>query len=156
MAIEVTVESTIERPPDDVFAAIADLDAWPSWLIASGITTVRRSSDGPLAIGERLVVEQLAAGRAGRFAAEVTALEPPNRFAIRGRDDDGISIEIEASMSATTTPGVAGATALHWGIRIGLPLRLRFFEGIARPQVEQAARLDVESLRLRLEGATRG
>ncbi len=156
MAIEVTVESTIERPPHEVFAAIADLDAWPGWLIASGITSVRRTSAAPLTIGERLVVEQHAAGRAGRFAAEVTALEPPRRLAIRGRDDDGISIEIEASISATATAGVAGATALRWGIRIGLPLRLRFFEGMARPQVEQAARLDVESLRLRLESATRG
>ena len=150
MALEVTIETTIARPPDVVFAYIADLEVWPRWLIASGITAVRRSGAGPLAPGEQLVVEQLAAGRAGRFAAKVTALEPPTRLAIRGRDDDGISIEIEASMSPISTDAV-DATALHWRIRIGLPLRLRLFEGIARPQVEQAARLDLEALRRRLE-----
>ena len=150
MAIEITVDTAIARPPDVVFAYVADVEAWPAWLIASGITAVRRSGSGPLARGERLVVEQVAAGRAGRFAAEVTALEPPKRLAIRGRDDDGISIEIDASTSADPT-GAAAATALHWRIRIGLPLRLLFFEGIARPQVEQAARLDLEGLRRRLE-----
>ena len=154
MALEVTIETTIARPPDVVFAHISDLEAWPRWLIASGITAVRRSGTGPLGPGERLAVEQLAAGRAGRFAAEVTALEPPTRLAIRGRDEDGISIEIEASMSPISTEAV-DATALRWRIRIGLPLRLRFFEGIARPQVEQAARLDLDALRRRLEAGTR-
>ncbi len=155
MAIEVTVDTAIARPPDVVFAYVADIDAWPTWLIATGITAVRRSGGGPLAPGERLLVEQLAAGRAGRFDAEVTVLEPPKRMAIRGRDDDGISIEIEASTSVDATGAVAG-TALRWKIRIGLPLRLRFFEGIARPQVEQAARLDLEGLRRRLESSARG
>lgn len=154
MAIEVTVETAIARPPDAVFAHIADIDAWPTWLIASGITAIRRSGDGPLAIDERLVIEQLAAGRAGRFAAEVMALEPPTRLAIRGRDDDGISIDIEATL-APTAADTGAATALRWMIRIGLPLRLRFFEGIARPQVEQAARLDLEALRRRLETSAR-
>lgn len=153
MALEVTIDTTIARQPDVVFEQIADVEAWPGWLVASGITVVRRSGTGPLVAGERLAVEQLAAGRAGRFAAEVTAMEPPNRLAIRGRDDDGISIEIEASLSAMPTEA-ADATALRWTIRIGLPLRLRFFEGIARPQVEQAARLDLEALRRRLESGT--
>lgn len=150
MAIEVVIDTTIERAPDLVFAYIADVEAWPAWLIASGITSVRRSGNGPLAVGEQLVVEQHAAGRAGRFAAEVTALEPPARLAIRGRDQDGISIEIEAWIPAAMTDA-ADVTALRWGIRIGLPLRLRFFEGIARPQVEHAARLDLDGLRRRLE-----
>lgn len=150
MALEVAIETTIARPPDVVFAHIADVEAWPGWLIASGITAVRRSGTGPLGPGERLAVEQLAAGRAGRFAAEVTAMEPPTRIAVRGRDDDGVSIEIEASLAAVSNEA-ADATALRWTIRIGLPLRLRFFEGIARPQVEHAARLDLDALRRRLE-----
>lgn len=154
MAIEVTVETAIARPPDVVFAHIAAIDAWPTWLIASGIKAVRRSVDGPLAVGERLMIEQLAAGRAARFVADVMALEPPTRLAIRGRDDDGISIEIEATL-APDAAETGAATALRWMIRIGLPLRYRVFESMARPQVERAAVLDVESLRRRLEADAR-
>ncbi len=148
MAIDVTLETTIERPAESVFERVADVETWPEWLIASGITAVRRSSTGPLALGERLVVDQTAAGRAATFAAEVAMLEPPSRLAIRGRDDDGVSIDIEASLASVAE---ATATTLRWTIRIGLPLRFRIFEGIARPQVERAVALDLEALRRRLE-----
>jgi len=149
MAIAVTIESTIARPPEDVFARVADIDAWPSWLIASGIVRVERSTDGPLVAGERLVVEQRAAGRAGTFQASVTALEPPSRFALQGKDEDGVSIDIDAVLA----PADAG-TSLRWSIRIGLPLRYRMFESMARPQVERAAALDIEALRIGLEKPT--
>ena len=152
MAIEVAIESTIERPSDEVFATIADLDGWPGWLVASGIRAVRREIAGEPIAGERLVVEQDAAGRSAIFEAEVTALEPGSRFALRGRDRDGVTIDIEAVVSAAAESGGA-ATDLWWAIRIGLPLRYRMFESMARPQVERAALLDIEALRVRLEAA---
>jgi uncharacterized protein YndB with AHSA1/START domain len=148
MAIEVTLETTIERPVEAVFERVADIERWPEWLIASGITAVRRSNSGQLARGERLVVDQLAAGRPATFAAEVAVLAPPSRLAIRGRDDVGVSIDIEASLVSAVE---ATATTLRWTIRIGLPLRFRIFEGMARPQVERAVALDLEALRRRLE-----
>lgn len=150
MAIEVTVDTTIERSPAVVFERIADVAAWPEWLIASGITAVRRSSTGPMARGEKLIVEQVAAGRPATFAAEVSALEVPSRLAVSGCDDDGVSIEIEASL-APTDAADGTATALRWTIRIGLPFRYRILEGMARPQVERAVQLDLEALRRRLE-----
>jgi uncharacterized protein YndB with AHSA1/START domain len=150
MAIDVGIESTIERSPGDVFAAVADVEGWPSWLIASGIRGVRRERAGMPVAGERLVVEQDAAGRAGTFDAEVTVAEPGSRLALHGRDRDGVTIDIEAVVSPA--PESDGAAAdLSWSIRIGLPLRYRMFESIARPQVERAARLDIEGLRVRLE-----
>ena len=154
MAIEVAIESTIERPPDEVFATIADLDGWPGWLVASGIRAVRREQGGEPVPGERLVVEQDAAGRSATFDAEVVALEPGSRFALRGRDRDGVTIDIEAVVSAAAESDAA-ATDLWWAIRIGLPLRYRMFESMARPQVERAALLDVEGLRIRLEAPDR-
>jgi uncharacterized protein YndB with AHSA1/START domain len=137
-----------------VFAAIADLEAWPSWLIASGIKAVRREREGVPIVGERLVVEQNAAGRAGTFDAEVTVVDPGARFARRGRDRDGVTIEIEAVVSEAAE-SAGRVSDLRWSIRIGLPLRYRVFESMARPQVERAALLDVESLRQRLEAAAR-
>lgn len=146
MSIDVVIETTIARPPSEVFDRVADLAAWPRWLIASGIIRVERSADGPVTTGERLVVEQRAAGRAGTFEASVTAIQVPTRLAIQGRDGDGVSIDIDAAL----VPAGAG-TNLRWSIRIGLPLRYRMLESMARPQVERAAALDIESLRLSLE-----
>ncbi len=149
MAIDVVIESSIARPPEEVYARIADLDGWPTWLIASGIVRVERASSGPAVAGERLLVEQRAAGRAGTFEAEVTAAEPPSRVALHGKDGDGVSIDIEADL----VPAGDG-TALRWSIRIGLPFRYRVFESMARPQVERAAALDVEALRRSLESSS--
>jgi uncharacterized protein YndB with AHSA1/START domain len=146
MAIAVTIETTIGRPPAEVFGHIADIDRWPSWLIASGIVQVERSDDGPLVEGEHLRIDQRAAGRAGTFEAQVTALQAPTRLGLHGRDGDGVTIDIDAALA----PDGAG-TNLRWSIRIWLPLRYRMFESMARPQVERAAALDVEALRRRLE-----
>jgi uncharacterized protein YndB with AHSA1/START domain len=147
MAIAVTIETTVARPPAEVFARIADIGSWPSWLIASGIVRVERSTDGPITDGEHLTVEQRAAGRAGTFDAQVTALQPPTRLALHGRDGDGVTIDIDAALA----PAAGDGTSLRWSIRIGLPLRYRMFESMARPQVERAAALDVEALKRRLE-----
>jgi len=146
MAIAVTIETTIARRPAEVFTHVADIDAWPSWLIASGIVRVARTSGGQLAEGEHLTVDQRAAGRAGTFAATISALQPPSRVALNGRDGDGVTIDIDAELAPAD-----GGTNLRWSIRIGLPLRYRMFESMARPQVERAAALDIEAFKRQLE-----
>lgn len=146
MSIDVTIDAAIARTPDDVFARIADVEAWPTWLIASGILSVTRTATGPVESGERLIVEQRAAGRAGTFDAVIRHAARPSRLALEGRDRDGVSIDIDATLEATG-PG----TALRWSVRIGLPFRYRVFESMARPEVERAAALDIERLRRDLE-----
>lgn len=148
MSIDVTVDATIARPPEDVFARIADIEAWPEWLIASGITVVRRTTSGPVRKGEQFVVQQRAAGRTGAFDAVARVVDPPTRFVVEGRDPDGVSIAIDATLAAADA-----GSALRWSIRIGLPFRYRIFESMARPEVERAARLDVERLRQDLAAA---
>ena len=37
MAIEVVIETDIARPPAVGLRALADVERWPDWLIASGI-----------------------------------------------------------------------------------------------------------------------
>jgi uncharacterized protein YndB with AHSA1/START domain len=151
MTIAVTIETTVARPPAEVFAHIADIADWPSWLVASGIIRVDRTADGPLTEAEHLEVEQRAAGRAGTFRAQVTALQPPTHLALHGRDGDGVSIDIDAAVAPA-----GNGTSLRWSIRIGLPLRYRMFESMARPQVERAAALDIEALKRRLESTAAG
>jgi len=152
MAISVVIETRIGRPVADLFDHIAAIDRWPEWLIASGIVRIVRAGAGPVAAGERLTVEQRAAGRAGTFAATVTALEAPSRIALTGKDADGVSIDIDAELA----PVDALTTSLRWSIRIGLPFRYRIFESMASPQVQRAAALDIEALKRRLESVAGG
>jgi hypothetical protein len=61
-----------------------------------------------------------------------------------------VTIDIDALVQPST--GDQGTvTALRWAVRIGVPLRYRVFESMARPQVERAALLDIEALRRMLE-----
>jgi uncharacterized protein YndB with AHSA1/START domain len=152
MAIDLELEVSVGRPPADVFTHLAAVERWPEWLIASGIIrVVRATTDGPLEVGSVLHIEQKVAGRAASLDARVTALEPGRQLAVTGRDADGITIGIDAHVEAQGT-----GARLRWHLRIGLPLRYRAFESMARPQVERAARLDLEAFRQRLEAVAKG
>ena len=145
MTISVTIETDIARPRDVVFAALADVDRWPEWLIATGIIRVTRASSAAPVTGERMTIDQRAAGRASTVQASVTVVEAPARFVLEGRDPDGIATVLDADLIAAD-----GGTRLRWSIRIDLPLRYRAFESMAAPQVRRAAALDVEAFRRRL------
>ena len=147
MAIEVVTELRIGRPVDQVFAHLADLDRWPEWLIATGIQRIGRQASGPATQGEPLDIDQHAAGRIGHFTGTVTRAEAPAVLAIDGKDADGVSIGISAELD----PVDPRSTALRFEVRIGLPFRLRIFEGLARPQVQRAVVLDLEAFKRRLE-----
>lgn len=148
MAIRETVELVIGRPPAEVFAHLVDVARWPEWLIASGIVAVDGLATGtPLATGSPLTIHQVIAGvRSSTVAASITAFEPGSRFAVEGKDADAVEIGIDAHMSPEGL-----ATRLIWELRIGLPFRLRIFEGMAAPQVRRAAALDLEAFKRRLE-----
>ena len=88
------------------------------------------------------------AGRASTLDARVAAIEPGTRFAVSGKDADGISVEIDAALFPD-----GAVTRLTWRLRIGLPLRYRMLELIATPQVRRAAALDLEAFRQRLGSA---
>ncbi len=152
MAIELETEVPIAAPPEAVFARLAAVEQWPEWLIASGVIRVQRPADaGPLATGSTFVIDQRVAGRSATLEARVTALDSPTHLNVTGRDADGVTVEIDAQL----TPTDAG-TRLRWRLRIGLPLRFRFLESMAKPQVQRAAALDLEAFRQRLDAAAEG
>ncbi len=160
MAISQDLSISIARPPEVVFDRLVEVGSWPQWLIASGILRVVGRGEAtdppePLATGDAFVIEQRLAGvRDARIEATVVALERPARFSVRGRDDDGITIDIDARIEPTDADVDADAgpgCRLDWRLRIGLPLRFRMFESMAAPQVRRAAALDLEAFRIRLE-----
>ena len=147
MAIDVEVTTRIGRRPADVFAALIAVDRFPEWLIASGIVGVTRLDDRPLAVGSRLTIRQVVAGRSAVVDAEITALVPDTTLALRGRDPDGVTVQFDGGVM----PDGELATTLRWSVRIGLPLKYRMFESMVAPQARKAAALDVEALKRRLE-----
>jgi uncharacterized protein YndB with AHSA1/START domain len=146
MTISLELEVSIGRPADDVFAHLTDVEHWPEWLIASGIVRVEVLDPGPLATGSRLRIDQRVAGRAASLEGRVTALDAPSRFAVTGRDKDGITVEIDGTLLPD-----GSTTRLRWTLKVGLPLRYRVLESMATPQVRRAAALDLEAFRQRLE-----
>ena len=151
MTVSVEIETRIGRPPGEVFAALTDVERYPEWLIASGIVRVERLDTGPLAAGSRLRISQTVAGRSTVLDGTVTVLAPGAGFGLRGRDKDGVSIEIDAVLAPDDL-----ATRLRWSLRIGLPLRFRMFESMVAPQARKAAALDLEAFKRRLESAAGG
>jgi Polyketide cyclase / dehydrase and lipid transport len=146
VTIAVEVETLIARTPGDVFAELLAVERFPDWLIASGIVGVERLDDHPPAVGSRVRISQRVAGRSTVLDGSIVALESGRVLGLRGRDADGITIEIEARLAAD-----GAGTRLRWSLRIGLPLRFRMFESMVAPQARRAATLDLEALRRRLE-----
>lgn len=151
MTISVDIETRIGRPPIDVFAALTAVEEYPKWLIASGIVRVEQLEPGPLAAGSRLRIHQNVAGRSAILDGEVTVSTPGAAFGLRGRDRDGVTIEIDAVIAPDDL-----TTVLHWSLRIGVPLRYRMFEKMVAPQARRAAALDLEAFKRRLESVAQG
>ena len=146
MTVTVDLETRIGRPTADVFAAIVDVERYPEWLIASGIVRVERLDPGPLAAGSRLRIAQTVAGRSTVLEGTVTVLAPGAAFGVRGKDKDGVTVQIDAVVAPDEM-----SSRLRWSVRIGLPLRYRMFELMVTPQARRAAALDLEALKRRLE-----
>ena len=151
MTVSVDIESVIDRPPAEVFAALLDVEHYPDWLIASGIVRVQRLDPGPLTVGSRLRINQTVAGRSTVLDGNVTELAPGARFGLRGKDKDGVSIEIDAALGPQ-----GSATRLRWSLGLKLPLRFRMFESMVAPQAKRAAALDLEAFKRRVESAASG
>ena len=146
MTIEATLETHIGRNVADVFGELSAVEQFPEWLVSSGVVRVERGDTGPLKTGSRLRIGQRIAGRATTLEGEITALERDKRLAIKAKDRDGITVELNAQLAAD-----GATTRLRWAVRIGLPLRYRLFESMAAPEVKRAAAADVERLKRRLE-----
>jgi carbon monoxide dehydrogenase subunit G len=148
MTISVAIETRIDRPPADVFDALTDVESYPSWLIASGIVRVEQLDPGPVSTGSRVRIHQTVSGRSTVLDGTVTDVTPLRAFGLRGKDKDGVSIEIDAALAPD-----GPATRLRWSLRLKLPLRYRMFESMVTPQAKRAAALDLEAFKRRLESA---
>ena len=111
--------TTINRPIDEVFARLVDLDSYGTWMHRTGL--FRRcglTSDGPVGKG----TAYFDATRMGTFRGEVTDFQPPSRIAFRetlrwfGSDLSEARPEyfLEADQERTIVHHVATGELFRW------------------------------------------
>jgi uncharacterized protein YndB with AHSA1/START domain len=75
---EFQIVRVIDRPADDVFAALVNLERVPDW--NSSVIEVRRTDDGPLTVGSTLVYVGKFLGRKFESDAQVTEFVSNEKF----------------------------------------------------------------------------
>jgi uncharacterized protein YndB with AHSA1/START domain len=146
VTVSAELETTIARTADAVFTELAAVERYPEWLSASGIRSVERVDDGPIAEGARVRIEQRISGQETSLDGVVTSFRPGERFAIRAVDPRGVTVELDAALAPD-----GPTTQLRWSIRLSLPMRFRFFESMVAAELRRAAAADLQNLRRRLE-----
>ena len=92
----------IDRPPEDVFAYITNLDNALEWLPA--VTHLEQITQGPLSVGTRYRETRQVGDREGQVEMEVTEYDPPRRYAVafaRGGYESTYRYTFEAESSGT-------------------------------------------------------
>jgi uncharacterized protein YndB with AHSA1/START domain len=72
----------ISRRPEEVFSYATDFSRFPEWQV--GVGSAQREGDGPLAVGSRARVTRQAGPRQLPRTEEITELNPPRTWTVRG------------------------------------------------------------------------
>ena len=118
----------ISRRPEDVFSYATDPSRLPEW--QESAVSVRREGDAALAVGSRVVVTRRIGRREQAMTVELTELNPPSSWAVRGIDGPVRGIVKGEEPTASEAAKALEQPALWVGARFSsLPL--------ARIQLEQ-------------------
>jgi uncharacterized membrane protein len=74
----------IARRPEDVFAYVTDPSHLPEW--QESVVSVRRLDEGPIAVGSKAVVTRHVGDRDREMTSELSELNPPSSWSVRGVD----------------------------------------------------------------------
>jgi uncharacterized protein YndB with AHSA1/START domain len=72
----------ISRRPEDVFSYATDFSHFPDW--QAGVVSARRENGGPLSVGSRALVTRRVGPRTSARTEEITELNPPSAWEVRG------------------------------------------------------------------------
>jgi uncharacterized protein YndB with AHSA1/START domain len=139
IAVEHTVE--VDRPIDEVFAYLVDVERLPEW--QAGVSEVR--ADGPIEQGARFRDVREFMGRRASSTLEVTAFEPPRRFAVRVVDGP-IAYEIDHGLEESN-----GRTSVTFSGRGETSRVPRLMRGMVERAVERQLAKDADALKRVLE-----
>jgi uncharacterized protein YndB with AHSA1/START domain len=135
----------ISRAPEDVFAYVTDPSHLPEW--QESVVDVERLN-APVGVGTRVAMTRQAGPRKMTMTSEITELEPPHRWAVRGVDGP-----VRGNVTGRVEPLDEGARSrvtieldLH-GHGVGRLLLPLFVERMARQEMPR----NVQHLKERLE-----
>jgi hypothetical protein len=143
--LDTTVEVRVPRAPAAVFAFVAEgfFDNHPRWDPA---VAMANDTPGPVAVGTRGREVRRFLGRQVA-EVEVTAFQPPRRFALRNRSGP---FELDRAFSFEP---VDGGTHIRFSFRMRprpLPLRLLF--PLLRPTISRQVHANIARLGQLLDG----
>lgn len=116
-SVTVKHATTYHVPPEEVFAAITDVDREPQW--QPQLLRVWQEPAGPVALGTRIGRERKIMGKATVQLSEVVILEPNARIEMREQSGTG---QEPFRVSYQLTPMDGGATRLDFTLVIeGVP-----------------------------------
>lgn len=136
----------IDRPPEEAFAYVTDPARFPEW--QDGVTWGRVEGGAQASVGAKCTTRRKIAGAERDVTSEVTRIEPPHRWGVRGIDGP-----IRATVDVTVDPLDGGSRSRVTisvdfdGHNIGkllVPL-------VARRQAQKEMPANVQRLKGRLE-----
>ncbi len=130
--VNMEVSIVINRPINDVFASLADLEKNVVW--RTGTIEAKRTSTGPTGVGTTYRMVNSVFGRRMESDAEVTEYEPNRRYVTRNRS--GVPIE-----AARIFEPVDGGTRVTFVVKADLA---SFFQ-LAEPLVAGMGKRRLES-----------
>lgn len=124
----------IPAPPSDVFAYLADLDNIPQW--QAGITSVRRTSPGPMQAGATAEVVRDLMGKPIVAPLLVSGYQPPHRLQIRTEVRG-----VRALAMLDLAPVDGGQT----DVRFAMEIRASGLSSFMEPMIARGASAEVDS-----------
>lgn len=141
--IDITLQQRIARAPADVFAYVTDPAKLATW--QTNTVSAVPEGDGPLAVGTRIrEIHRAPGGRQLRSVVEVTALDPPVRFALEVVE--GTPVHLRLALDPDD-----GATLLHLRAHGELAGPLRYAQPVLARLLERQFRQHLRTLAQVLE-----
>lgn len=136
--IEITRTRDVPGTPDDVAAVVADLERWPDWF------ALHKGWSGPIPTEARKGVKfkhkVRVLGVNGEVAWEVTELDPPRRFVLKGKGPSRSNMGVDFRVTER-----AGGSTVAFTATIG-GLAIKPIEGLLKGWIEARADRTVDGL----------
>jgi uncharacterized protein YndB with AHSA1/START domain len=98
----IVTDVDIARPPGEVFAYVTDPARFGEW--QAGVVSGHNEGDGDAAVGTRCFMTRRVGGMVRTFTSEITEIDPPRAWAIRGLDGPiraDVSVHVEPRQDGT-------------------------------------------------------